>query len=81
MPMFPANTRQAGSRLRLHLTRPLRFLAARWTQSIHLRRLSATASERLLRDIGLTPADLEARIAGARGADLSDAAKETSGNW
>lgn len=81
MPMVPAHTREIRSEHRLRLPRLLRSLAARWIEIIHLRRLSAGSSDRLLRDIGLTAADLEDRLAGMPGADLAGRAEARSGNW
>ena len=81
MPMLPADSREIRSPHRLRLARPLRDLADLWIENIHLRRLATGSSAHLLRDIGLTAADLDQRLARLPGSNLSDRAEERSGNW
>lgn len=81
MPTHPADTHPARATERLPLARVLLSLTTGWAERIHLRRLAAQSSDRLLRDIGLTAADLDHRLARLPGSNLADRADERSGNW
>lgn len=66
---------------RAALSQALQVLVARWVSRSQLRRLADHPRERLLRDIGLTPADLQACLTSTPGDSLADRARAGSGNW
>lgn len=81
MPLSFPLLRPARALSRSALSQAVQGLYARWASRARLRRLADHPRERLLRDIGLTPADLEACLSRAPGASLAERAEARSGNW